>query len=89
MSSRQNFITQFFSRIRNKVLTYTQVYYPGLAGKVVQSLTSGSSTKTTDGKKNTSTALVKQEPLPRYAPKGNGRTNGIIAAQAAAAPLPR
>lgn len=90
MSSRPNFIARFFHRIRNKALTYTQVYNPGLAGKVVQSITSGgSSTKSKGEKKDASKAVAVQEPLPRYAPQGNGRTNGIVAAQAAAAPLPR
>lgn len=90
--SRPNFIVRFFQGLRNKALTYTQVYYPGLAGKIVQSITSGGSkgNKDANGSEGAepSTAVAIQEPLPRYAPQGNGRTNGIVAAQAAAAPLP-
>ncbi|WP_165164349.1 hypothetical protein [Corynebacterium qintianiae] len=71
---------------KNRVMTYAQVRYPGLAGTVVRSITSGGSKK----KGGVGGGVAKHTaPAERYAPAGNGRTSGIVAAQAAAAPLPR
>ncbi|MCT1805697.1 hypothetical protein [Corynebacterium sanguinis] len=85
---KQNVVERLTGAVKNRVMTYAQVRYPALAGSVVRSITSGGSKK----KKATNTGsqgdVVKQAaPQGRYAPQGNGRTNGIVAAQAAAAPL--
>ncbi|MCT1665082.1 hypothetical protein M3B15_10960 [Corynebacterium sanguinis] len=85
---KPNAVQQLTGAVKNRVLTYAQVRYPALAGSLVRSITSGGSKK----KKTTNTGsqgdVVKQAaPQGRYAPQGNGRTNGIVAAQAAAAPL--
>lgn len=84
---RRNPVSRHFMGLRNKIMTYAQVRYPVIAGKVVQSITSkGSSTK---GASAPGTTVVVAEPEGRYNPQGNGRTDGIVAAQAAAAPLPQ
>lgn len=71
-------------------MTYAQVRYPVLAGNVVRSITSGGSTKKKTANTGGQGGVVKQAaPEGRYAPEGNGRTDGIVSAQAAAAPLPR
>ena len=80
---------RFFATLRNKAMTYGQVYYPVLAGKIVHSLTSKSSSGKPDGHSHAATGLTVAEPEGRYNPPLNDRTNGIVAAQAAAAPLPR
>lgn len=75
------------TQARNRLLTYPQVYMPRLAGKVVQSITSSSSSHKA-GTSTTSTEIAAPHNPGRYNPPANGRTSGIIAAQAAAAPLP-
>lgn len=97
---RANFVRRFLNKIRNRALTYPQVYFPGLAGKVVKSLTSKSSSSHADAPQTAESSaagadagasheIVLHTGNERYAPQGNGRTSGIVAAQAAAAPLPR
>ena len=80
---------RFFATLRNKAMTYGQVYYPVLAGKIVHSLTSKSSSGKQEGPTHAATELAVAEPEGRYNPPLNDRTNGIVAAQAAAAPVPR
>ncbi|WP_312587647.1 hypothetical protein [Corynebacterium dentalis] len=82
-------LKRFFATLRNKAMTYGQVYYPVLAGKIVHSLTSKSSSGKQDRAGHGSAELAVAEPEGRYNPPLNDRTNGIVAAQAAAAPLPR
>lgn len=84
---KPNAAQQLTGAVNNRVLTYAQVRYPALAGSLVRSITSGGSKKkaTSDG----GHGVASHTDQGRYAPQGNGRTNGIVAAQAAAAPLPR
>lgn len=82
-------LKRFFATLRNKAMTYGQVYYPVLAGKIVHSLTSKSSSGKQEGPTHAATELAVAEPEGRYNPPLNDRTNGIVAAQAAAAPVPR
>ncbi len=70
-------------RAKNALITYPQAYAPGAAGAVVRRITGGGS----------SSRGTRVHPATRdggrYAPEGDGRVNGIRAAQAAAAPAPR
>ena len=85
------------ARVKNSAMTFPQVHAPGLAGALVRSLTSGGS-KSGPGSEAFHTNAVYRSPAfsigqagERYAPEypTNGRTNGIAAAQAAAArPVP-
>ncbi|WP_291313319.1 hypothetical protein [Corynebacterium sp. UBA2622] len=70
------------ARAKNALITFPQAYAPGLAGAVVRRLTGG--------KKDSATrkAPAGEGQLERYAPGGDGRVNGIRAAQAAAAAVP-
>ncbi|WNI11997.1 hypothetical protein RIU96_07030 [Corynebacterium sp. Z-1] len=84
---KPNAVQQLTGAVNNRVMTYAQVRYPALAGSLVRSITSGGSKKkaTSDG----GHGVASHTDQGRYAPQGNGRTNGVVAAQAAAAPLPR
>ncbi|MCT1425922.1 hypothetical protein M3G07_06235 [Corynebacterium sanguinis] len=84
---KPNAVQQLTGAVNNRVMTYAQVRYPALAGSLVRSITSGGSKKkaTSDG----GHGVASHTDQGRYAPQGNGRTNGVVAAQAAAPPLPR
>ena len=85
-------ISGFANGIRNRALTYGQVYLPVVAGKLVKSITSKSSSGTSGehaGAAVDAAGAAPEQPAGRYQPAGNDRTDGIVAAQASAAPLPR
>lgn len=81
------------ARVKNSALTFPQVHAPGLAGALVRSLTGGSGKSGSSAASFHSDAAYRSpalsigEPGERYAPQypKDGRTNGISAAQAAAA----
>lgn len=88
------------TRAKGIAITYPQVYLPRIAGAAVRSIT-GSSSKSksqgaqgANGSQSTAPsaklghALEIGQPGERYAPAlpDNGRTSGILVAQAAAAP---
>lgn len=88
------------TRVKHAAITYPQILAPGIAAKVVRSLTGGSSSssKGVGAKKLDSVdgqhhyGLSIGTPGERYAPQAptdDPRTAGIRYAQAAAAPLPR
>ncbi|WP_273351475.1 hypothetical protein [Corynebacterium resistens] len=81
------------TRVKNSALTFPQVHAPGLAGALVRSLTGGSGKSSSSAATFHSDAAYRSpalsigQPGERYAPQypKDGRTNGISAAQAAAA----
>ena len=76
------------TRLRNAAITYPQVRTPRTAAMLVRALTGGSSKKTKNAKVYRGTGLDVGQPGERYLPQwpSDGRTDGVVAAQAAAAP---
>lgn len=87
-------MSPIITRIRSAAMTYPQVLSPRLAGALVRAITSGSSSPTNGSDLHRQVKVYKARGLgvgkkgEPYTPQwpDSGRTNGILAAQAAAAP---
>ena len=86
-------MNSIIARVKNSALTFPQVHTPGVAGALVRSLTGSSAKSGSSASSFHSDATYRSPALSvgqagqRYTLQypGNGRVDGIVAAQAAAA----